>query len=218
MTTYLINMTLEICNFSIQTYFRDLTKVNMNEFTSLVFIANLTDVATAGGNNFNLTYRYYVYTIPTPAANPAPTNLQLLTGNSNNLYLASNFVPLPLCNPTNNEKYVSGVVCSPIVSCTKATLNAVYCSNESVPLICSNNFYFDPLTQKCDSKCSGNAPRSPSTVDKNSICNFQCVNNATCPVASVSAISNLQANYLCSPGYNRIGYRCTNINSLNSKL
>jgi len=141
-----------------------------------------------------------------------------LFGNSATLYLASNFVPLPLCNPKNNEKYVSGVVCSPIVSCTKATLNAVYCKDENIPLICSNNFYYDPekTTNQCDSKCTNNAPRSPGTVDKNSICNFQCLNNSTCPTASVSEISNLASNYICSPGYTRIGYRCTNVNPINS--
>jgi len=125
---------------------------------------------------------------------------------------------LPLCNPKLNEKYVSGFTCSPIVLCTKATLNAIYCSNENVPLICSNNFYFDPLTQKCDSQCTGSAPRSPGSVEKNSICNFRCVNNSSCPTSSVSEISNLASNYICSPGYTRIGYRCTNVNPLNSNL
>jgi len=190
----------------------------MNDLNSLVFVSNLVNVVSAGGNNFTLTYRYYTYTIPTPVAIPATPLTLTLIGNSAILYLATNFVPIPLCNPKNNEKYVSGLVCSPIVSCSLATLNAVYCRDENIPFVCSNNFYFDPLTQKCSSSCSGSAPRSPGSVSTNAICNFQCLNNSLCPTASVTEISNLSTNYICNTGFNRIGYKCTNANAVDSNI
>ena len=151
-----------------------------------------------------------------PAATPSPNLTLLLTGNSNLLYIASNFIPFPLCNPKNNEKYVSGFICSPILSCTKALLNALYCSDEDKPLVCVNNFYFDPLTQKCDSKCSGNATRAPGSVSNKAICNFNCNNSSYCPINSVTEIADISTNYKCMSGFSKIGYKCSSANPINS--
>ena len=147
------------------------------------------------------------------------------------LALAANFTPIPLCNPLTNQKYVSGAACTAIASCNLVALQAQFCSGENKPLVCVNNYYFDPLLQVCAQVCSNNAPRSPGTITTNAICNYGCAavevgvkcnygcnNTSLCPNSSFALLSNLPNNFLCAGGFNRMGYKCTNVAAKDSKL
>ncbi len=198
-----------------------MTKLNYNQFSSLLLAVNFQELSKISNTQYDLTYRIYEYRSPAPASLvPVTSKVSLISKNTSPiLALAANFTPLPMCNPTTNQKYTgSGAACSAIASCNLVALFAIYCSDENKPLICTNNYYFDPLTQTCAQACSGTETRSPATITTNSICNYPCTNTGTCPKNSFAELSNLPANYLCSGGFNRMGYKCTNVAAKDSKI
>ena len=181
--------------------------------------SNLQDLTKISTSQYDLLYTIFEFKNPAPAILiPVTSKVSLKSKQTTPvLALAANFTPLLLCNPILNQKYVVGnTSCSPIASCNLVALFAVLCSDEAKPLICSNNYYFEPLTQTCGQSCSV-GPRSPGTITAKAICNYTCNNTSTCPKNSFAELSNLPSNYLCSGGFNRMGYKCTNAPAQQSK-
>lgn len=126
--------------------------------------------------------------------------------------LAANFVALPLCNPLLDQKYdIVTNTCVSITTCVKPVLNVDYCYDESKPLQCLNNNYYqapDALTHICSTSCPLGTTRSPGQINNKAICNYDCLNTANCPVGSFAQISDFKNNYTCQVGYTRVNYQC----------
>ena len=128
--------------------------------------------------------------------------------------LASNFVFLPLCEPTLNEKFnTETFLCEEITICDVTELNARYCMDEATPLICKNNYYIniDSDGVTCQNYCKNNKYfRSPGSYHATGICGTECLSETilkTCP-NSASSILTYESDFQCNPGYYRLGYQC----------
>ena len=186
--------------------------------SSLLMASNFQNLTQISTSQYNLLYTIYEYRSPAPTSLiPVTTTVSLIAKQTTPiLALAANFTPLPLCNPTTNQKYTGGAACTSIVTLAS---NAIYSSNENTPFVCSNNYYFDPLNSigVCGQQCTGNVTRSPATITTNAICNYDCQNTSLCPRGSFAELSNLPSNYQCSAGFTRMGYKCTNVTVTDSK-
>ncbi len=138
--------------------------------------------------------------------------IDITSTNVDDIKLPSNFIFLPLCDPTKKEKYNSNNnLCEEIIYCNENELNAKFCSDEFTPLICSNIFLTinNDGTTFCSNNCEFNT-RSPGTYNSMGLCNTDCLSNdiiTNCPHLS-SELQNFKISFLCNENYNRINYQC----------
>ena len=134
---------------------------------------------------------------------------------------SSNFIFLPLCDFTNNEKYNSEKnICEEIASCDKEGLNALYCMDENTPIYCKENYYINidenDGSITCQNNCNDKYFRTPGTTLTRGICSNLCYTSKTedliqiCP-NSASGLTSYQNTYTCKGTYTRIGYQCYDI-------
>ena len=109
--------------------------------------------------------------------------------------------------------------CATITACTNASL----CADENKPVICNEDYIYDPSTTtnpSCVQTCSNKLGRGPmSTLDK-SFCNRKCDSNMTkCEGITAAETKDNFNNNKCNSGFDRYGYKCLNQNvSKKSKL
>ena len=196
--------------------FRDYIPPNFNyKYIDLTKINSLPSLSLAiNFDNYQLNANIFSVQIQQfNLKNEITSNLiQIPSTNVNDIKLPSNFIFLPLCDPTKKEKYnINTNLCEEIIYCNENALNAKFCNDEFTPLICSNSFLTinDDGTTFCSNNCDFNT-RSPGTHNSMGLCNTDCLSNEiikTCPHLS-SELQNFKISFLCNDNYNRINYQC----------
>jgi len=196
-------------DFIPQTYkfeYMNLTRMIQDTMPNLLLSVDFSNYNLTTNNLNYVLFRYgqpitngSVATVPVPGATFA---------------LAANFVPLPLCDPLADQKYDSATnTCIAITVCVKPVLNCNYCFEESKPLQCLvNNYYQSPTAtdpnHTCSTQCDLGVTRSPGQINDHAVCNYDCINTATCPRASFAQLSDFPNNFSCQAGYTRVNYQC----------
>ena len=192
--------------------YMDMYQIDKEEFPPLTFAMNFAEFESKPTDNI-IEFKYKKYSslenLMLPGSIPVEFN------NSPIKELSANFIFLPLCKPTENEKYNPDTnLCEEIENCDKTALNCLYCMGENKPLVCKTNYYINIDEEKdqveCLNYCKGNFFRSPGTLPTQGICGTDCIdseNLLTCPNTAASILS-YQSDFECKTGFNRIGYQC----------
>lgn len=98
--------------------------------------------------------------------------------------------------------------CTAISSCPNASI----CSKENFPVICNENFIYDPNTTPnptCSTECSGRSGRGAMSDKTRAFCNKKCDEKMQrCGSEDPIRTQNLSVNNVCPAGFDRYGYKC----------
>jgi len=115
-----------------------------------------------------------------------------------------------LCHPSKPKFNSGSNTCSAVTTCT----NAILCSDENIPIICSANYLYDPDTNpnpQCNNVCSLRKGRGPMSDKTKAFCNRKCDDNMLkCQNVSSAETQNIYDNNTCPAGFDRYGYKCIN--------
>jgi len=110
-----------------------------------------------------------------------------------------------LCHPKKPKYDDKTNKCSRVTICNDASL----CSDEDTPIICNDDFVYDPFKEECTNVCSEGYGRGAMSDKSISICNRKCdiyMNN--CDGISPDQTQNNFENNECEDKFVRYGYKC----------
>ena len=198
--------------------YMNMYEIDKEEFPPLTLAINFGEFELDGNTVY---FKYKKFTSLENLVTPLNTKVEFPTTSPPLKALSTKFVFLPLCNPSQKEKYnPTKNLCEEIENCDETALNCLYCMGENMPLVCKTNYYInideEKETVECLNYCKGNLFRSPGTLPTQGICGTDCTSEdtseflLTCPNTAASILS-YQTDFECKTGYNRIGYQCFEI-------
>ena len=201
--------------------YHDLSKITNSEMPSLLFVCNFAEVTIESSSKPKITIKYHLFEQNTTSIRnyyKDSSKKITITLEDSEIPLSANFIFLPLCDFTKNQKYEKG--CVGITNCPQTALNAKYCMDEYKAFVCLPNFYINPsetnvtCTSHCKIRESGSVDkdymRIPGTMEDKGICSIEKSETIQTSFDSSAKLKNYDSNFQCSSGV-QIDYKCKTV-------